>query len=139
MDFAQHRNGYACRRALSTTQEEECPNIAMANESLTVWIDGEKLSCFDKPMLYDKAFARTGKEENHKSTWTCKDFWQARENIPEEAMEHMHWVALKKALVNSPHGSQRWILKHSTGHCGVGRMQQIRKYQEHSMCPRCGE
>jgi len=56
-------------------KEEECPNIAMANESLTVWIDDEKLSCFDKQMLYNKVFARTGKVENDKSTWTCNNFW----------------------------------------------------------------
>jgi len=94
----------------------------MANESLTVWIDDEKLSCFDKQMLCDKVFARTGKTEKDKSTWTCRDFWKERENIPEEAMEYIHWEALKKALANSPQGTQRWILKHSTGQCRVGRM-----------------
>jgi len=56
--------------------------------------------------------------------------------FPEAAMEHIHWDALKKALANS---TQRWILKHSPGQCGVGRMLQRRKYQEHSLCPRCGE
>jgi len=120
-------------------KEEDCPNIAMANKSLTVWIDEEKLSCFDKQMLYDKVFTKTGKVEKDKSTWTCKDFWKERENIPEAAMEYIHWEALKKALANSPQGTQRWILKHSTGLCGVGRMLQRRNYQEHSLCPRCGE
>jgi len=120
-------------------KEEECPNITMANESLTVWIDEEKLSCLDKQMLCDKVFARTGKVEKDKSTWTCKDFWKERENIPEAAMEHIHWEALKKALAISPQGTQRWTLKHSTGQCGVGRMLQRWKYQEHSLCPRCGE
>jgi len=118
---------------------KECPNVAMANESLAVSIDDKKLPCFDKQMLCNKVFARTGKEEKDKSTWTCKDFWKERENIPEEAMDHMHWEALKKALTNSPQGTQRWILKHSTGQCGVGRMLQRWNYQEHSMCPRCGE
>jgi len=118
---------------------KECPNVAMANESLAVSIDDKKLPCFDKQMLCNKVFARTGKEEKDKSTWTWKDFWKERENIPEEAMDHMHWEALKKALTNSPQGTQRWMLKHSTGQCGVGRMLQQRNYQEHSMCPRCGE
>jgi len=54
-------------------------------------------------------------------------------------MEYIHWGALKKALNNAPQGTQRWILKHSAGQCGVGRMLQRRNYQEHSMCPRCGE
>ena len=44
----------------------------------------------------------------------------------------------KKSQANSPQGKQQWILKHSTGQCGVGRMLQRRKYQEHSLCPRCG-
>jgi len=120
-------------------KDEACPNIAIANESLTVWIDEEKQSCFDKQMLCNKVFARTGKVEKDKSTWTCKDFWKEREIIPKAAMEYIHWEALKKALANSPQGTQRWILKHSTGQCGVGQMLQRWKYQEHSLCPRCGE
>ena len=55
-------------------KEEACPNIAMANEFLAVWIDEEKLSCFDKQMLYNKAFSGKGKVEKDKSTWTWKDF-----------------------------------------------------------------
>jgi len=35
-------------------EDEACPNVAMANEPLMVWIDKKKLSCFDKQMLYDK-------------------------------------------------------------------------------------
>jgi len=55
-------------------KDKACPNIAMAKESLTAWIDEEKLSCFNKHMLYDKVFTRAGKSETDKSTWTCKDF-----------------------------------------------------------------
>ena len=39
----------------------------MANESLTVWINEETQSCFDKQMLYNKVFARTGKVEKDES------------------------------------------------------------------------
>jgi len=48
-------------------KEEEHPNVPMANEPLTVWIDDEKLSCFDKQKLYNQVFARTGRTETDKS------------------------------------------------------------------------
>jgi len=103
-------------------KEEVHPNIAMANETLTVWIDDEKLSCFHKQMLYNKVFARIGRTETDKSTWTCKEFWKERENIPDASMEHIYWKAPGKSLVNARLGTERWMLKHSTGQCGVGRM-----------------
>jgi len=77
-------------------KDEACSNVTMANKSLTVWIDEEKLSCFDKHMLCDKVFARTGRSETDKSTWTCKEFWKEQEKNPEASMEHIHWEALKK-------------------------------------------
>ena len=129
------RAGECCQQH----KDEACPNVAMANKSLTVWIDKEKLACFGKQVLCNKAFARTGKTDKDKSTWTCKDFWKEREKIPEAAVEHIHWEALKKALANSPQGKQWRIPKHWTGQCGVGQMLQRRKHQEHSLCPRCGE
>ena len=36
-----------------------------------------------------------------------------------------------------PLGQRRWLLKHATGHCAVGRMMERRNHQDHSRCPRC--
>ena len=37
-----------------------------------------------------------------------------------------------------PFGKKRWLLKHATGFCGVGRREFIRGNQDHADCPRCG-
>ena len=72
-------------------KDKEYLNVAMANTTLTVWMDKEKLASFDKPMLYNQVFARTGRTDKDKSSWTSKDFWKEREKIPKAAMEHIHW------------------------------------------------
>jgi hypothetical protein len=37
-----------------------------------------------------------------------------------------------------PFGRRRWLLKHATGFCGVGKMELVRGNQDHAECPRCG-
>jgi hypothetical protein len=37
-----------------------------------------------------------------------------------------------------PFGKRRWLLKHMTGFCGVGKMEFRRGNQNHDECPRCG-
>jgi hypothetical protein len=37
-----------------------------------------------------------------------------------------------------PFGRKRWLIKHATGFCGVGRRELLRGNQDHDECPRCG-
>ena len=37
-----------------------------------------------------------------------------------------------------PFGKKRWLLKHATGFCGVGRREFLRGNQSHDECTRCG-
>jgi hypothetical protein len=115
------------------------PNIAFPNEKTTIWIDNRKLAHFDKHELYALVHGRANYNKNDKKTWSCTQYWQERENIPEPYVRRIHWHALGKAFRKYPAGKQRWLVKHSTGQCGVGRMHLRRKYHEHSQCPRCGQ
>ena len=49
------------------------------------------------------------------------------------------WKAHGRAFRGIPLGKQRWLTKHASGHCGVGRMLLRWKWQCHSECPRCGQ
>jgi NADH pyrophosphatase NudC (nudix superfamily) len=115
------------------------PNLPFTNEKTTIWIDNRKLAHFDKHELYSIVHGRANHHLTDKKTWSCKQYWQTRENISDECIERVHWHALGKAFRKYPGGKQRWLVKHSTGQCGVGRMHLRRKYREHSQCPRCGQ
>ena len=38
-----------------------------------------------------------------------------------------------------PLGKKRWLIKHATGWCGVGRRELLRENQDHDKCHRCSE
>jgi hypothetical protein len=52
---------------------------------------------------------------------------------------NINWEACQKSLNQLPFGKRRWLIKHATGFCEVGRMEQIRGNQDHDHCPRCGQ
>lgn len=49
------------------------------------------------------------------------------------------WPTHGRSFKALPHGKQRWLTKHASGHCGVGRMLVRYKWQTHSDCPHCGQ
>lgn len=114
-------------------------NIRMSTSTTSIRVDGKTLAHFDKNELYTIVHGRHHYNPKDKRTWSCQQFWQAREDIPKECMHRIHWHALGKAYRKYPHGKQRWLVKHATGQCGVGRMHLRHQYQNHSQCPRCGQ
>jgi len=64
--------------------------------------------------------------------------WQARHEINLEAHSKIYHGAIKLAHKTMPQGKRRWLAKHSTGHCAVGRMMLRRREWTHSKCPVCG-
>jgi len=94
-----------------------------------------KLAHFNKHELYSAVHGRAYPHPTDKRTWTCLQIWQHRETLSDRALKSIHWHALGKAFRKYPNGKQRWLVKHETGQCGVGRMQLRRKYQDHRQLP----
>jgi len=120
-------------------KQDKTNNIPLPNERTTVWLDNKKLAHFDKHGLYSVVHGRAYTHPTDKQTWSCLQFWQNRKQLTDRALTNIHWHALGKAFRKYPNGKQRWLVKHETGQCGVGRMHLRRKYQDHSRCPRCGQ
>jgi hypothetical protein len=111
-----------------TTNKSWIPNSGFADEGWSVWIEGKKLTKVDKHALYDHVFSdRT------------KAYWSKKHNIKPELITNINWDACQQSLKRLPFGKRRWLLKHATGFCGVGKMEQIRGNQDHAECPRCGQ
>jgi hypothetical protein len=103
------------------------PNHAFGDENWSVWIDGKKLSRLDKTKLYAYTFsART------------KRYWHRKHSLNPELIKAINWDACPEAMFKVTFGKRRWLLKHATGFCGVGKMELQRENQDHDDCPQCG-
>jgi len=97
-------------------------------EPLVVSFKGTKLSRFDLHTMYTETY---GEE--------TKALWAERHHISPQAMESIDWKASHKALKREPLGKRRWLCKHISGHCGVGRQLLRRHWQDHDHCPLCDQ
>jgi hypothetical protein len=104
------------------------PNKGFADEGWSVWIEGKKLTKLDKQALYDYCFSKR-----------TKAYWSKKHNLTTELITNINWDACQQALHKLPFGKRRWLLKHATGFCGVGKMEQRRGNQDHAECPSCGQ
>jgi hypothetical protein len=111
-----------------TTSETWSPNRGFADEGWSVWIEGKKLTKVDKHALYEYVFSNK-----------TKAYWSRKHHITAEMITKINWDACQKSLNKLPFGKRRWLLKHATGFCGVGKMEKIRGNQDHDECPRCGQ
>jgi hypothetical protein len=103
-------------------------SIQFGYEGWSLWIDGHKLATVDKSKLYEYTFsART------------KAYWYKKHSLTPELITSINWEACGDAMGRLPFGKKRWLLKHATGFCGVGKREFLRGNQDHEDCPRCGE
>ena len=114
------------------------PNRRLSQERLVVRHKGIKQAQFDIKALYKSIMEPI-----------IKKHWQEREArmrdvaivdpVWDDLWNMIDWKAHGRAFRDIPLGKKRWLTKHASGHCGVGRMLQRWKWQSHSECPRCGQ
>jgi hypothetical protein len=103
-------------------------NKGFADEGWSVWIEGKKLTKMDKQALYHYCFSKR-----------TKAYWSKKHHLTAELITNINWDACQQALNKLPFGKRRWLLKHATGFCGVGKMEEMRGNQDHAECPSCGQ
>jgi hypothetical protein len=114
------------------------PNRKFTHERITITVQGIKLAQFDIKSLYRTIQEPTIKqhwkqrEERMNATPILSATWDATWGLTD-------WKTQGRAFRSLPLGKQRWLTKHATGHCGVGRMLLHWQWQSHSDCPRCGQ
>ena len=103
-------------------------SITFGMEKWALWIDHKKLSMVDKQKIYAYTFGpRT------------QQYWHRKHSLTPDLIQSINWEACSMAMSRLPFGKKRWLLKHATGWCGVGRREQLRGNQDYDDCPRCGE
>jgi hypothetical protein len=103
-------------------------SLQFGHEGWSLWIDDNKLSMVDKHRLYEHTFSSR-----------TKAYWYKKHSLTPELITSINWDACGDAMGRLRFGKKRWLLKHATGFCGVGRREFLRGTQDHDECPRCGE
>jgi hypothetical protein len=101
------------------------------------------VSSHEKWSLWQKNQKHTFYDHNRIYTLLCKhrviEYWlQHDEQLSVEATRLIDWEVLAKACGEESPGCLRWVTKHVTGVCGVGKFLKRWKSQDHSWCHRCG-
>ena len=76
--------------------------------------------------------------KEHCSTVHIREFWIQKHQLQHQQFK-LDWELKRTSHRNSTKSRNRWLSKHSTGFCGVGKILRRYNYQSHSTCPRCGE
>lgn len=76
--------------------------------------------------LYDRIFGKTSRE-----------YWTPKHQINPQLFTRINWDACGTAMKSIPFGKRRWLVKHLTGFCAVGRVMKRRKEWTHDKCPLC--
>jgi hypothetical protein len=100
-------------------------HLQLPHEQWSLSLHGTKLTSFHLPSVYKDIYTYT---ETH---------YAKRHSLTDEHISWIAWEPFKRAIKRLPLGKQRWLAKHATGHCAVGRMELRRQHQDHSKCPRC--
>ena len=96
------------------------------HEGWALWRGNRKHTSFDLTGIY-----------NDLTEQRVIAYWVQRGRLTEFGVDKIAWGVLAKACSIESSGFRRWVTKHVTGVCGVGKWLERWKWQAHSKCPRC--
>jgi hypothetical protein len=97
-----------------------------SHEGWSVWRGNQKQTFYNHDGIYTLLCERR-----------VVDYWLRRGRLAPEATDRIDWEVLAKACDEESPGRLRWVTKHVTGVCGVGKFLERWQFQPHSRCPRC--
>ena len=106
---------------------ERSPNHNFADEGWSVHVQGQKLAKMPMTELYDSTFGIN----------TSKHYWSKKHTISPQIFAKIDWEASGMAMKSISFGKKRWLVKHLSGFCAVGKMMKVRDQWPHNICPVC--
>ena len=71
-------------------------------------------------------------------TKSIRSYWEKKGKFPRGGQRLVDWSLKRQSHKTFPKGQNRWLSKHNTGFCGVGKKLKEYQFQKHTDCPRCG-
>ena len=96
------------------------------DEGWSISIAGNKVSHLDFASLYKRMW-----------TDTALEYWANKHNITYEEIITIDWDACGEAIHSLSFSRRRRLVKHASGHFGIGKKMLQWKLQEHDECPLC--
>ena len=120
----------AAKQHWKDTKQSTPPNLPFKHEQWAMSIQGQKLSSFDKDLVYERV-----------ASADVIKYWKEKKSNPieDEVFDSMNWPASKVAIKERPQGKQRFFYKFATGNFACGRQMLNRGEWPHDKWPRCGE
>lgn len=102
------------------------PQITINGEMWSLWVGAKKVSSNIFETVNDVV-----------SGQRCRTYWEEHDQFLALDSMAIEWDAVDHAMRNSKWSRQRWVTKHSSGHCGVGVCMKRWKKWSTDNCPRC--
>ena len=115
---------YRHLRALLPTME--APQIPIHNEGWTVWSGDLKLPSPSRECLYEAI-----------QDPVTQLYWIRHQRFSFDARLAIDWETCAAGMKALQPARRRWIAKHASSNCGVGKTLVTWKYQDDDRCPRC--
>jgi hypothetical protein len=98
------------------------------DEGWSVILQGVKVSKLDHRHIYDTLWAVPG-----------ISYWSRKHSVPLMTLATVDWDSCGDALRSLSFARRRRLVKHASGHCGVGTTLKKWGLQDDTDCPRCGK
>ncbi len=95
-------------------------------EGWSLWLHDHKYTSFDMNWIYTRA-----------CEGRVKAYWLRKGRLTDASSRLVAKDVLAAACQAESPGIRRWVTKHVTGVCGVGKWLERWQWQNHSRCPRC--
>ena len=69
---------------------------------------------------------------------TATKYWSKKHRLSEDIIRTIDWDICRDAVSSLPFNERRRLVKHATGHFGVGTKMLLWKFEDHDNCPLCG-
>jgi hypothetical protein len=89
---------------------------------------GQRLTRVRIDHLYDRIYAPE-----------TESYWIRRKHIRPSAKRKIYWDGIKDASSKLRPGKRRWMVKHVTEICGIGKFKKRWDPNSHNRCPRCSQ
>jgi hypothetical protein len=103
------------------------PHSTIAEEPWSIWVQNTKIISNIHSTIADIVHSPA-----------AKSYWINRGKLTDSSAPHTNWRAINHAMASAPKRYNRFISKHASGMCGVGKFLVRWKESDTDACPRCG-
>jgi hypothetical protein len=134
MDWWEERNNEMDKAAKEHRRQTEAlprpdPSLPLSRyEGGRLFHNEQRLSRIQIDQVYENIYAPI-----------TESYWIRHKHLRPSAKRKIYWDGIHDASSKLRPGKRRWMVKHVTEICGVGKWMKRWQYWKHDRCPRCSQ